>query len=337
MTLPSTCYNGISVAAYGGQSSVGPTVDNGRAKPDLTAPGSATSYSTPLVSGAAAILLQAALRGDAGSDTNSAADLRTLKTVLLNGAVKPADWANPSPSPLDPRYGAGILNVFASYLQFAGGKQAYLDSGTVASGGAHPPTGATGNISVLGGWDFNTISSSVLDDGVNHYYFNLPASGSATFAGTMTLVWNRQLQQSGINQLYLYLYDAGSGNLVASSVSTVDNVQHIFAAKLPAGRYDLQVLKNGGLGGKSVSSSETYALAFDFVAPPPLLTITPSGHNVVVSWPASSSGYVLESTSNLNPPAAWGMVTQKSMVVNNQNTVTVSSITGNQFFRLVRQ
>ena len=35
---PGTSYNCISVAAYGGDSSIGPTIDNGRCKPDITAP-----------------------------------------------------------------------------------------------------------------------------------------------------------------------------------------------------------------------------------------------------------------------------------------------------------
>ena len=51
---PGTSYNGIGVGAYGGTSSMGPTVDNGRCKPDLCAPASATSYSTPYVAGAVA-------------------------------------------------------------------------------------------------------------------------------------------------------------------------------------------------------------------------------------------------------------------------------------------
>ena len=106
---PSTCYNGIGVSAYFNTNgtSIGPTVDNGRAKPDITAPLGPTSFSTPLVSGAAAILLEAGLRGDGGGDTNSPTDARTVKALLLNGAIKPATWSNPSPSPLDPLYGGG--------------------------------------------------------------------------------------------------------------------------------------------------------------------------------------------------------------------------------------
>ncbi len=127
VNAPATCYNGIGVAVDNGSSSTGPTLDNGRAKPDITAPGypaGLTSFSTPYVSGAAAVLRQAGARGDGGSSTNAAADIRTVKALLLNGAVKPADWTNNAPSPLDTRYGAGVLNVFN--LRAARRRQAWL-------------------------------------------------------------------------------------------------------------------------------------------------------------------------------------------------------------------
>ena len=232
---PSTCYNGIGVGAYGGATSIGPTPDNGRAKPDLTAPGDATSYTSPLVAGAAAILLEAGLRGDGGGDTNSATDARTIKALLLNGAVKPADWANPTPSPLDPRFGTGILNVFNSYRQLAGGRHAFTASSSVPTGGAHPPVAATADVGSLNGWDLNTSLSTPSEDGINHYCFELTDS-YAGFTATVTLTWNRQFGQTSINDLDLFLYNADSGSLVASSVSLVDNVEHLHLNGLPPGR-----------------------------------------------------------------------------------------------------
>ncbi len=87
---PATCYNGIGVGAYDDPAGdTGPTLDNGRAKPDLCTLGGAGSFAAPLVSGAAAILIQAGLRGDGGPDTNAAVDMRTVKALLINGAVKP--------------------------------------------------------------------------------------------------------------------------------------------------------------------------------------------------------------------------------------------------------
>ncbi|MEY4388185.1 MAG: hypothetical protein RLY20_3468, partial [Verrucomicrobiota bacterium] len=193
VNVPASCYNGIGVGAYLGVSSIGPTADNGRCKPDITAPGDATSYSTPHVAGAAAVLRQAGLRGDGGPDTNSAVDLRTLKALLLNGAVKLNNWTNTPSSPLDKRYGAGVLNVFNSYMQLARGRHTNIASVAVPSSTAHPPTGATGTVSSLSGWDFGTLSSSVSNDRVNHYYFTVTNGlSNVQFTVTATLVWNRQ-------------------------------------------------------------------------------------------------------------------------------------------------
>jgi hypothetical protein len=329
---PATCYNGIGVGAYGGISSFGPTIDNGRAKPDITAPASATSFSTPQVAGAAAVLMQAGSRGDGGNGTNAAADIRTVKALLLNGAIKPADWTNNAPSPLDTRYGAGVLNVFNSYEQLAGGKHGYIVSTSVSTGGAHPPTGASGTVSTLSGWDFNTNSSSPTTDGVNHYYFNVTNGvNSATFTATITLVWNRQKEQTNINNLDLFLYDAISSNLVACSTSLVDNVEHLFVPNLAPSRYDLQVWKAGG---SFVSSNETYALAFEFFSMP--LGIVISGTNVVLQWPLYPAGFVLESATNLNPPVSWNTNGPASVVTNNQNSVVMGITNTSQFFRLWR-
>jgi hypothetical protein len=335
VNAPATCYNGIGVAVDNGSSSTGPTLDNGRAKPDITAPGypaGLTSFSTPYVSGAAAVLMQAGARGDGGNGTNAAADIRTVKALLLNGAVKPADWTNNAPSPLDTRYGAGVLNVFNSYEQLAGGRHGYIVSTSVSTGGAHPPTGASGMVSTLSGWDFNTNTSSSTSDGVNHYYFNVTNGVSeAMFTATATLVWNRQRNKSGINNLNLFLYNAANSNLVAVSTSAVDNVEHIFVPNLAQGRYDLQVWKAGG---SFVSSSETYALAFEFFSLP--LGIVRSGTNVVLQWPLYPAGFVLESAANLNPPASWNTNGPASVVTNNQNSVVMGITNTSLFFRLWR-
>jgi hypothetical protein len=334
---PGTSYNCISVGAYlngGNYSSIGPTLDNGRAKPDITAPANATSYSTPQVAGAAALLIQAGLRGDggSGSTTNPAADIRTVKALLLNGAIKPADWTNAPPSPLDVRYGAGVLNVFNSYEQLAGGKHTFIVNTTVSVNGPHPPTSASGTVSSLSGWDFNTLSSSVPSDSVNHYYFNITNGvNDATFTATATLVWNRQHNQTNINNLDLFLYDVASSNLIEASTSVVDNVEHLWLPQLPQGRYDLQVLKHGG--NNTVSSSETYALAFEFFSLS--LSASQSGNNVVLAWPVYPAGFVVETTTGLTPPVVWSTLNATPVVTNNQNRVT-SGINTSQFFRLRR-
>lgn len=335
---PGTSYNCISVGAYGvgATSSIGPTLDNGRCKPDITAPAGATSFSTPLVSGSAAVLMQAALRGDGGGATNAASDMRTIKALLMNGAIKPANWTNSTSSPLDARYGAGVVNVFNAYEQLAGGRHVAIASTTVSAGGAHPPNGATGNISALSGWDFNTNTSSSLPqqlDAVNHYYFNVTNSqDTAEFTLTATLAWNRQKNQTAINNLDLFLYNAANSNLVAVSTSAVDNVEHIFVPKLPQGRYDLEVWKAGGAG--IVSASEAYALAWEFFSES--AAMYRSGTNTVLSWQLYPAGFVVEGTTNLVSPS-WTTNGIPSPVISNaQNVVVLNATNGIQFFRLRR-
>jgi len=321
---PGTGYNCIGVAAYGGSSSYGPTIDNGRCKPDITAPAGATSFSTPQVSGAAAVLMQAALRGDGGSDTNSAFDMRMIKALLLNGAVKPTDWTNSNSSPLDARYGAGVLNVFNSYKQLAGGKNNSSATNLISIGAAHLPSAATNFASTTSGWNLETIFSSATNDAVNHYFINA-TNGFVT----ATLTWNRQLGATNINNLDLFLFNVANSNLVAWSTSRVDNVEHIFVPALAAGSYDLQVLKNGGTN--VVSDDETYALAFAFA--PTQLNLTHTGTNSILAWPVYPAGFCVEATTNLSAPT-WSNNNFSATFTGSTNILTLPMTNAAQFFRL---
>ena len=331
---PATCYNGIGVGVYeGGGSSSGPTIDNGRCKPDITAiaPGGDTSFSTPYVAGSAAILLQAALRGDGGA-TNCATNMITIKALLLNGAVKPPDWTNIAPSPLDFRYGAGVLNVFNSYEELAFGKHGCSFSTNIPLGTAHPPAATMVSVPVLSGWDYSTNTSSSSEDAVNHYFFNATnAARGGTFSFTATLIWNRHESKTSINNLALFLYNAANSNLVAASTSVVDNAQQVYVPQLAQGRYDLQVWKAGGAG--IVSDAEPYALAWQIFSDS--LSMTNPGTNLCLSWPIYPAGFALASTTNLNAPIAWSTNNIPAPIItNNQNTVWLGATNSVRFFRL---
>ncbi len=331
-----TCYNGLGVGVYPGTSSIGPTYD-GRHKPDIVSPGSgATSFATPFVSGAGAVLLQAGFRGDGGANTGAQTDIRTIKALLLNGAIKPADWTNGITAPLDARYGAGVLNVFNSWMQLKGQQHSFIESTSVTQGNPHPPGTNPSNVSVLVGWDFNKITNTPSSkDRINHYYFNLP--GQSPFTLTSTLIWNRPAgaslgEMTSINDLNLFLYTANS-NLVLCSTSMVDNCEHLYIPSLPPGRYDLQVEKNAS---GAVSNMDTYAVAFEFFSLS--LSISQSNNNAVITWPLAPTGFELQSTTNLSPPTSWSPVAQPVAVDTNlfENVVVVPLNGANQFFRLQR-
>lgn len=339
VAAPGTAYNCISVGAYKSgvaYNSLGPTIDNGRCKPDMTAWGDATSYTTPQVAGAATVLLQAALRGDGGADTNAAADIRTIKALLLNGAVKPANWTNSNVFPLDARYGAGLLNVFNAYWLMTGGKHGATASNTVALNADHPPINATGAVSVLSGWNYATNTSGKTGqqfDAIHHYFFNVSnANASVKFTVTATLAWNRQANKTSINDLDLCLYNCADTNLVAESVSYVNNAEHLYVTNLAQGRYDLQVWKAGGSG--IVSASEPYALAWQF-APLPALAAAREGTNTVLTWPVYPAGFRIEARTNLLTGSAWATNgLPASTITNGQNSIRLNMTNAAQFFRL---
>jgi hypothetical protein len=308
---PASSYNGISVSAV--NRSIASLAD-GRSKPDIVAPGSsAASYTTPLVSGAAAVLYQSGQREDAGPGTASdATDPRTLKALLLNSAIKPAGWSHSSTHPLDTINGAGILEVNNAQLQLAAGKYSPTQDEVLSEADTThlPPSGETGSIASYSGWNLGSVTNTA-DSGGNpanhkqydvtdHYFFDLSSADAAAFYLTSTLVWNRQSGRSSINNLDLFLYKA-DGTLVAESISSVDNVEHLYERHLAPGQYVLQVHKPYNDG--RITNGETYTLAFNFTpspapgAPGSLSATAISASEIDLSWTDTSddeTGYRVE-------------------------------------------
>lgn len=85
-----------------------------------------------------------------------------------------------------------------------------------------------------------------------------------------------------------------------------------------------------------VSSSERYSLAFEMFNLP--LKIISTNTNALISWPLAPTGFRLESTTNLAPPASWTTVNAPVTVDTNsgQNVVSLPVTEAAQFFRLQR-
>lgn len=308
---PATMYNGISVGREDLNHSIGPT--DGRSKPDIIAPGTATSFATPYVSGSAAVLIEAAILNHGGTGTaTDAADTRTIKALILNGAVKDSSWSHMDTQPLDSRRGAGLLNINNSHLQLQGGQHAPIESNNSTIATNYPPSGTlpTTNTPSNIGWNFTTITnatqgSNSSTDHIDNYYFDVPAGTSPLYDVTVSLVWLRQADKSEINNLDLILYDTATGNVMEQSISIVDNVEHIHATDLPAGRYMLQVIKRTT---NRVSDSENYALAFNFSTPAPdapsnLIAIPQANNTISLNWTDNSDdelNFVLQRSSLTN-------------------------------------
>ena len=258
--LPATAYNLIAVGTYDAPASVG-TAD-GRSKPDICAPSppednSFNSYAVPFVSGVATDLVQAGIANTAGAGTASdATDNRTIKALLLNGATKPIDWSHTDTAPLDPVYGAGIVNANASYHNLAAGEFKPVASGS--------PT-----LLPSSGWNLQTLTSSSSSAATDVYPVSVNISSAHAFF-TATLAWDRPsfntsgTTAGGINNLFLYLVNTATNTAIAQSISTIDNVQQIYLPAITAGTYDIEVVKPASASGTSgwVSDSETYSLAW---------------------------------------------------------------------------
>jgi len=85
----------------------------------------------------------------------------------------------------------------------------------------------------------------------------------------------------------------------------------------------------GGTGGHGT----VFRLSF-----PPQLSISPSGPNIILTWPTNVagfdySGYTLQSTTNLAPPV-WTTNSPPPVVINGLNTATNPISGTQQFFRL---
>ena len=253
-TLPmllAQAYNLITVGNTNGSHSAGFTVHDGagRIKPDLVAPMPLTSFSTPLVASAAGVL---AARGAAAPHSLIGADrTRVVKALLLAGATKeefPA-WSRTFERPLDLRHGAGELNTLLAYRILESGRAAPSSSVLV------PDTG----------W-----AAANLAGGAQHTYFFEVSAGAAAAPFSVALTWHRLVTDGApgpnwsadaqpLINLDLALYTANDFTLGATldlSASTVDNVEHIYAAALAPGRYALVVSTTAS------APSTDYALAW---------------------------------------------------------------------------
>lgn len=255
--LLANSYNSIAVGlSSGGSSAGGTTLDTiGRAKPDIVAPGPfpgsgslTVSRATATVSAAAALLLQTA------GNNAAAARPETIKAVLLSGATKEEfdltgatiatldDWSRTTTRPLDLRYGAGELNIDHSQRILAAGPQAP----------------GSGQLDVATGWNLAQAGSP------QQYFFRVP-QGATTNSLSVTAAWNRRIDfqpgQGGnatltpsLANVDLRLYAAGvsadkqsfvvQGGPLDSSLSTIDNVEHIYQRNLTPGLYAIEVSSN---------------------------------------------------------------------------------------------
>jgi hypothetical protein len=256
--LLAPAYNVITVGRHIGQHSSGGTQldEPGRMKPDLVAPSTSlfTSYSTPVVSAAAALLLETAESDPALA--NARRQPEVIKTILMTGASKETfpEWSRSETAPIDPVFGAGMLNVYHSYHILMAGEQ------------------KAGSLVSHSGWDLAHTHSD--EAGSRSYYFNFHES-LETF--TANLTWLREIADTpgvpfadrevfwaNLDLRFMEVLGDGGFRELQASRSWADNVEHIFIPDLSSGHYALVI----DIISDNFPDGVDYALAWNAVVIP---------------------------------------------------------------------
>jgi hypothetical protein len=243
-------YNGITVGVSDGTHRYGLTTYDGagRVKPEIVAPGRVpganstsaqyTSYATPMITSAAALLIESA-NGD-----SDALKPVTLKAILLAGADKSisVDWDQTDTRPIDDVYGAGELDIYESYFIQQAGQQAA--SSTMDERG----------------WNLSSVSSSSSET----YNINVPAGFELRNLSAL-ITWNRIVTQTVTGPRIKYTPSLANlslsltGSVVSrTSDSDFDNIEHIWRDStnaLASGNYTMTVAS-------ASSTSTAYAIAW---------------------------------------------------------------------------
>lgn len=247
-----------------------------------------SSFAAPHVVGAIALLHEYGNRQiEAGYWSIDARRHELIKAVLLNSADKLQDqgdgkilgmsktildafgktWVDTEAYgsktiPLSRHLGAGQLNAHRAFLQYQSGQQ----SPTKAQGNA------SDNIKAIG-WDTNIVDVAQYQE----YVFAKPLESDSYISATLT--WDRQIKlndkngnglfdigesftDEGFNKLELYLMrsqDTDISQSIWSSVSQIDNLQHIFIKIPTTGKYKLRVVFKSL---QTNTPSQRYALAW---------------------------------------------------------------------------
>ena len=265
---------------------------SGRTRPELVAPFTNTSSSTPVIAAAAALLInvahataslstdpaETATSNRAGSIIYNSERSEVIKAVLMAGADRVTnnttnpdpdtpmditdyrvDPADQSANGLDVRFGAGQINIYNSFHILTTGEQDSEEDKGVAGG----------NIGSYG-FDYDPSFGEAGNNVTSTYYFSTGANQAML---TAALVWNVDVADDAglsfpgvatLHDLDLRLYDetAGGNAAVAESASEIENTENIWI-QLPAGRdYRLQVVPKAG----QASFEWDYALAWQLTA-----------------------------------------------------------------------
>jgi hypothetical protein len=273
-------YNSIAVGVRSGNHPhSGTTLDGaGRMKPDLVVDHVYTSQAGPSVASAATLLLDVIRPAYPDAD-----DPRVVKAILIAAASKDRllGWTRATTAkPYDVNFGAGELNILNAHHILTAARQAASD---ITERSAR-------------GWDIGISSTA----STQRYFFSVPPGKWAnTFSAALT--WHRQTSAPftsyTLANMNLRLAKATAltpGATVDQSISSVDNVEHVFLRNLPSGEYVLEVTAD--------TSALSFGLAWEAqIGDGPRTAMTRSGsvNTLAFSGLDPLETYSLQSSSDL--------------------------------------
>lgn len=256
-----SAFNVIATGLTNGNHAIGTvnagSVYNGtRTRPHLVAPATATSNTAPVVAAASSLLIETAhtrpelshgsydVLTDVGSYTVQHGETsEVIRAALMAGAQRHdvAGYNPTSANNLDPRFGAGELDIYNSYHILAAGEQESSERGGAASGIDRR------------GFDY---TSGFVNGDVATYPFLPDANSTMLFA---TLSWNvdiaggesRFLSTTRLSNFDLELlrYVDDGVEVVAASAGTGDTTENLWLADLvPGEQYALRVTRDDAFG-----------------------------------------------------------------------------------------
>jgi uncharacterized repeat protein (TIGR03803 family) len=137
-----------------------------------------------------------------------------------------------------------------------------------------------------------------------------------------------QVNTDGIGFETLYSFTARTGSSPPFGFGTNSDGANPDAGLILSGNTLYGTASDGG--------TLDWGTVFSLSLPLPQLAISQSGTNMVLKWPASFSGFTVQSTTSLVSPVIWTPVARSPVAIKGQNTVTTPISGTQQFYRLIQ-
>jgi hypothetical protein len=228
---------------------------------------SGTSFATPLVSGTAALLVQASKSTPVLAGNPNARDARVIKSVLLNSADKIPGWDN-GQRPHTQEQGRIITTQALEWNSGAGSLNTKRARSHYVNTETRDVPGLKGGMVNKSGWDYGQVG--IRESNIYHINEVLPAD--SLFSTTLSWYRDRTFtpgtltsHELGHANLDLIIRDTITKKVIAESSSTHNVVEHLYFTLPAASLYQIEVNYGGNLFGHI--KKEEYGLAWHSIPP----------------------------------------------------------------------